>query len=58
MIIIDATTHDEVISYSLPEISHNISAVVNDTFYNIDSTNGKIFSTSIGNILKGPGNII
>lgn len=57
VIILDANTNEKIISYKLPEIEHGIAAIVDDTFYNIDTLNGTIWSTSLQSIKSGPSDI-
>lgn len=53
----DATSYEVITRYSLPELSRTIIAVIRDTFYNIDTVNGRIMATNIEDIMNGKTDI-
>lgn len=57
VLIIDGISYDEINLYFLLALSESISVIVGDTFYNIVTQNGTIFSTNLANMMNGPNYI-
>lgn len=57
IIIIDALSYEEIRNDNLPELINTVVAVVQDTFYNIDTLNGRIMSTKVESVVNGQTNI-